>query len=48
MKSTQSNARPDELSSELASLPALDPERLKERWRLSTAPSRRPASAKIC
>jgi hypothetical protein len=33
MKSTQSHARPDELSNELASLPALGPERLKERWR---------------
>jgi hypothetical protein len=33
MKSGQSNAPPDELSSELASLPALGPERLKERWR---------------
>ena len=33
MKNSQSNVRPDELSGELASLPALDPERLKERWR---------------
>ena len=33
MKNSQSNARPDELSSELAGLPALGPERLKERWR---------------
>jgi Protein of unknown function (DUF2924) len=33
MKSNQSHAESDELSRELAGLPALGPERLKERWR---------------
>ena len=34
MKSSPSDAKPDELYGELASLPALGPERLKERWRI--------------
>ena len=34
MKSSPSNAKPDELYGELASLPAVGPERLKERWRI--------------
>ena len=34
MKSSPSDAKPDELYDELASLPALGPERLKERWRI--------------
>jgi hypothetical protein len=34
MKSSPSDAEPDELYSELASLTALGPERLKERWRI--------------
>jgi hypothetical protein len=34
MKSSRSDAEPDELYGELASLPALGPERLKERWRI--------------
>ena len=34
MKSSPSDAAPDELYAELASLPALGPERLKERWRI--------------
>jgi DUF2924 family protein len=33
MKHSRSDAEPDGLSEELAGLPALDPERLKERWR---------------
>ena len=34
MKSSPSDAKPDELYGELASVPALGPERLKERWRI--------------
>jgi DUF2924 family protein len=34
MKSSPSAAEPDKLYGELASLPALGPERLKERWRI--------------
>ena len=34
MKSSPTDAEPDELYDELASLPALGPERLKERWRI--------------
>ncbi len=33
MRRSRSNAEPDGLCGELASLPALGPERLKERWR---------------
>ncbi len=33
MKHSRSDTEPAELSGELASLPALGPERLKERWR---------------
>ena len=33
-ESSPSDAKPDELYDELASLPALGPERLKERWRI--------------
>ena len=42
MKSSPSDAEPDQLYGELASLPALGPERLKERWRFFTAPNRHP------
>jgi DUF2924 family protein len=34
MKSSPSDVEPDDLYGELASLPALGPERLKERWRI--------------
>jgi len=34
MKSSPSDAEPDKLYGELASLPALGPQRLKERWRI--------------
>ena len=48
MKSSPSDAEPDELYDELDSLPALGSERLRERWRILYGTEPHPASAKLC